>query len=220
MGKEENKLAHFFIKFGKREHMYNLLHKGEVYLNTSQFYRDCKNPEIGDSNEGLIQLPLPDISKIDGVDCWGVNAHIKRFVNKNLYCLYCIENEDIKNALNEKQQYEFDLTGFNGFGDCCIVFHYLKPFVEKMEEAIEKEGLKLLGRKLVRYENFDNYSGKIDYFMKDKRFSHQREYRFVIEGNEVKQRTIYLGNLEEYAKMIPVNNNKIIINFEIDKAAQ
>lgn len=217
MGKEQNKLAHFFIKFGKREHMDKLLREGEVFLNTSQFYRDCKNPEVGDSNEGLIQQPLPDIIKIDGVGCCGVNIHERFYVNKNLYCLYCIENEDIKNALNEKNQYEFDLTGFNGFGDCCVVFHYLEPFVNKIKEAIEKEDLKLLGCKLVRYEDFDSYPGKIGHFMKDKKFSHQREFRFVIDSDEARQRKIYLGNLEEYAKIVPINNNKLIVDFELVK---
>ena len=46
--------CHILIKIGKKDHMQLLLNEGEVYMNSTEFFRTNKNEEIGDEYEGAM----------------------------------------------------------------------------------------------------------------------------------------------------------------------
>lgn len=207
--------AHFFIKFGKKEFMEKLLYNGEIFMNTVQYYRDHENTEIGDKNEGLTQIPLSNIKRINDTDCFATNIRLQydNSANKNLFCLFCIENKDIVANLNDKNQYILNLDNYKGFGDYCVVIKYLEPFVDRLTKAIEASGLILSGNKLVRYENLGNYTGAITIFTKNIKYIHQKEYRFLVENTVNESITLNIGSLEEFADIIPIQGNELVINY-------
>lgn len=214
MVKGKNETAHFFIKFGRKDYMENLLYKGEVFLNTIKYYHECDLKEIGDENEGLIRKQLPDICKINGIDCYATNVRLSYndLDCKNLYCLYCIKDGDVAKGININKEYIVNLSDFSDFGDYCVIIHDLKAFVQRLEVAIRERGLKLLDQKAVCYVDLKNYSGEINHFVKDKRYAHQQEYRFLVENVNNESVSVHLGNLGECAKLLPVT--KILkINF-------
>ena len=51
------------VKIGKKEHMERLLRYGEVYMNSTKFFRDYNNAEIGDTYEGALYIENARVAK-------------------------------------------------------------------------------------------------------------------------------------------------------------
>lgn len=57
----------------------------------------------------------------------------------------------------------------------------------------------------VKYVNRDSYNGEMGAFRKFEKFSYQREYRYVWEGDNLNASTVTLtvGNLSDIAALVP-----------------
>lgn len=55
--------CYILVKIGKKEHMERLLKYGEVYMNSTKFFRDHENAEIGDTYEGALYIENGRVTK-------------------------------------------------------------------------------------------------------------------------------------------------------------
>ena len=210
-----------FLKFGKKEYMEKLIYEGEVFFNTVQFYRNYENTEIGDPNEGISALlHLPNGKLWYAGKCIGEarNRVLKKnenINNKNLFCLYGIENQNAINNTNEDNELIIKLSQFTNFGTHCVLINDIPSFTKRLLQKVFEKKLKL-EHQLVYYYNPNSYNGPITPFMKDEKFSHQCEYRFLVHNTKNESIKFSIGNIEDIAHILLLNN-ELKIPIEIGK---
>jgi len=131
-----------FIKFGEKIHMEKLFHEGEIYCNTLKHYTEKEyNDSRTDKYDGsdyIIQgkdLKLKLNNKIfataDKIQIY------RRNLNQlgNVYCLYGIENTDLK-LTDTFLKMKLDLSSIT-WGDTAVFIYDTKEFLRRVNEALE-----------------------------------------------------------------------------------
>lgn len=195
-----------FLRFGQREHIYDLFENGTVYCNTLMFFRDHENPAIGDKYEGTskifnttqiksFEITIPGDQPNPPIRLNPSSMHLREFYSDpiaNLYCLYTVDTDEVI----RKETYRIDeqMTRFDA--SHLIIIHTPGVFIEKMVEAIRAEK-RYAKYGFVDYYDKKTYSGDLTMFHKPNEFAYQKEFRFVI-GNDVHEPLILkLGTLKD-----------------------
>ena len=88
--------CHILIKIGKKDHMQLLLNEGEVYMNSTEFFRTNKNEEIGDEYEGAMCIKNGKV---------GESRENLDF--EKLYCMWHINNiNPVHDSLIHRIEYD------------------------------------------------------------------------------------------------------------------
>jgi len=207
-----------FIKFGKETHMKSLYEKGEVYMNTIDFYKNHENKEIGDEYENIQSIyQIQKLSLIDTIDSKDeielplINGHVVQHseVNGNLYCLFSIKKCDFKQIYG-KNIFELNLFEFKEFGDSLCIIYKPKTFIDLIEKKLNDDG-RICNNKLVEYYNQDTYNGLLDLFCKRKKYSPQKEARILVNSEMNKPIKFEIGSLEKIARFKTGLDDKIRI---------
>jgi len=204
---EENTLFILF-KRGKTEDIKNLFEKGEVYINTVDFIRNCdNNQERSDPNDSILKRQFLGDAKVKMCDVGldinkfgilfnGKNCviNIDRNDNGNIYCLSGIYTKDLMDKT--------ELTEFKTktFGESLIVISNPQKFIQRVKKGLLEAGYKDIKYAQVEYYPND-YSGYIGVFKKHKDFSHQNEFRFYVPNAGNKPIKIYIGSIKDIAIM-------------------
>ena len=206
-----------FIKFTQKKYAEKLIN-GEIFFNLPTYYNSSDNEEIGDQNEGAEWIhnsevksiraeypgnkifnftPIPNsISKITQYNDY--------FLSHSLYTVY-------KSGFNESGIFKVDSKMQNSKYDTAVVienpFAYLKLIEEKLK--LEKINYEM---DLVNYKNLN--IGKIDLTPFDKKLehSHQNEFRIIIENFNNSTKTINIGSIEKFCKLVP---SEVVIESEM-----
>ena len=177
------------IKFSKKKHL-EKLQDGLLHLKLWNYYRYLEHPEQGDINEGVTRWMNPDKTKmiINGYELSSSGGTINGSItseNKRIkvFCASMIsENED-----KRKDNKIFD-DRIKTFGDSFLVITNVYEFLKRLQSS-----LKILQKRdvIINYAQnkityFDPviYDGPVDPFMKVKKYSHQKEWRLVVETFE------------------------------------
>lgn len=201
---------YLLIKIGKKEHMERLVKYGEVYMNSTKFFRDYNNAEIGDTYEGALYIENGRVAK-----------YRKKINNEKLYCMWHINSmfplhQDIIHSIvydetTGKRTVSLDFRKLSGFtpgeDSYMVVIHNVKKFNERFNEACKKAKANFIKHGVVTY--YDEYNinpdKRISPFHKRKRYEKQQEIRYLAYKDTNRALTLKLGSLEDIAGIYNVN---------------
>ncbi len=201
----ENTL-HLLFRRGKSEHIQNLLKKGELYINTIDFIRECDdNEERSDPHDsilertffGKVKVKIGDVGLDINSNAITFDAEdgvmIKDSTNKgNIYCLSGIYTKELE---DERETIEFKTQSF---GESIIVITNPREFIKRVETALKEKGYQNIKHWPVEYFPND-YSGEVGIFKKHEKFKHQNEFRFFISNSDNQPIKIEIGSIEDIA---------------------
>lgn len=199
---EKEVIVFAFVKlYDNKSHAEEFV-KGRLFMNTIQSFREYKDESgklRGDKYEGIVALFQPGKENELSIDGHIIPAsdlvgpilfHGNHLLNQNVFCLYSLNSSDHKtisaNTLSDfKQTLLIHKTCF-GFGKFCVAVINATEFITRCQIAIKKLKFNCsLG--LVDYFDENEFNG---YMPEDKlgyqkriQFSHQREYRIMIDRN-------------------------------------
>lgn len=214
---KENTL-YLLYRRGKQEHIKALYEKGEVYINSIDFIRECdKNEDRSDINDGILkrkfigeaEIRMCDVGRdieLEGTSFNTLNLSITTdHVNRgNIYCLSGVYGDHL---LSNESCIEFNTKTF---GQALILIYNPKEFLNRIKEALKKEGFDNMRHKRVTYYSND-YSGQIGFFKKHEKFKQQNEHRIFIPNEQNKAIMISIGSLADIAAI--ENNSFIKVSF-------
>ena len=130
------------VKIGKKEHMERLLKYGEVYMNSTEFFRDHENAEIGDTYEGALYIANARVAK-----------YRKKINNEKLYCMWHINSmfplhQDIIHSIvydetTGKRTVSLDFRNLSGFtpgeDSYMVVIHNVKNSMKGLMKLARRQ---------------------------------------------------------------------------------
>lgn len=203
----------FFLKFGQREHIRDLLENGHLFINHSTFFKK-KDSEFRrfDINEGRQSIKhYKDMTfefRAEGESTWkklfSPTGKFETWTDLESYHLYCLYNISIEDA-KAKEYYPLD-PEIKKMGDAYLLIQKPRIFVERLLNALQSEGFKVF------YGQVNYYDESIDqtdlgFFAKTKEYGYQQEYRFIIKSSSNEPLNIYLGSLEDIAELIETSKH-------------
>lgn len=192
--------------------MESLLNYGEMYMNTMSYFHTKVDDELRqDPDEGIVSIKqlkngrlnwknpktgqyekLADITKGTAKER---NSNIK-FVN-----LFCMFTTLVDNSNSLQLSTLVDNRVWNDFGDSLLIITDHNEFFARIKRAAEERNIHVKFG-LVQYENFQTYEGDTGIFVKNEKFSYQKEARFVALNNSPSQLTLTLGSLKDIAVLL------------------
>jgi hypothetical protein len=184
----------FLYKYLKKKYALDLVQNGNIRIGTFEEYRNSENPERGDEKEGTLsqytKLDKPlEVRRPD--DLKGAFKELIHFSGKGegkgkliLNFKQGVVNTKIPNAYLYCLTKEYSLNIMNEFEtDCILNLTNPKKFFNLIHEALNQLNSPLNSKadscQYLGHE-FDYDSNHPDiFFLKDKSYSHQREYRMV-----------------------------------------
>jgi len=194
-----------FLKVGKREHIENLLYKGEVYFQSTSWFKkqEEENNELGDEFESACWIHQFDDCLIkDDNDEWqkvNLEPFVVRQYNSvinqgNAFCLYAFHKQG-----GGKIQYP--LINRKKFGDTILCIYNPKAFIDRVESAIRKEGYSCASGP-VKYYDENMINGFISPFHKRLKYELQQEARIFIPNTKNMPITLNIGSIEDIAFLV------------------
>ena len=130
------------VKIGKKEHMERLLKYGEVYMNSTEFFRDHETAEIGDTYEGALYIENARVAK-----------YRKKINNEKLYCMWHINSmfplhQDIIHSIvydetTGKRTVSLDFRNLSGFtpgeDSYMVVIHNVKNSMKGLMKLARRQ---------------------------------------------------------------------------------
>lgn len=201
------------VKIGQKEFMDNFLNKGELYLNTIEYFRENQNNEVGDNWENIFKLAHGKVSlfnmKTNQWEFLHKNNEPIRFSelssNKNIYCMYGVFLENFI----EKDEYrllEIPDELINNFGGTVINIVDPMEFFDRIKIALRNLGI-TYNIDMVRYYNPEEYNGDLNEFNKRDNYSHQNEIRVSVSNINNTPLKFYIGPITDIAIIV---TNKMI----------
>jgi hypothetical protein len=215
--KKENRLFILFRR-GKTEYIKNLFEKGELYMSTVDFIRNCdENQDRTDPNDSIfkreflgdVKVKVCDVGQ--DIEKFGIPLNAKdcvlNFAGINKGNIYCLSGIYTKHLMDNSEITEFSTKSF---GESLIVISNPRKFIERVKKALLKEGYSDIKYGPVNYYPND-YSGYIGPFMKHQIFSPQNEYRFYVPNEENNPIIINIGPIDDIAIM----KESCVLRFEL-----
>ncbi len=208
-----------FIKFGQKEHIEQLQKEGLIYMNTFDYFRECEDKEIGDSNENINYLFQADKSEvmIDNYKLTKENGLINLTINAPFmnnpflthgFCISCISKGD-----EIREDFKIFDDKVTDFGDTLLIIYNQKIFIERIEKALreifEKNLAEYWQGNKVEYIDFNTYQGEIGPFRKSLLYKHQQEWRLGVRAKNHNHPFIFkIGSIEDISKIQSVEKFK------------
>lgn len=205
MGKKN---INILLKFGKKEHLDELVNNGIIFCNTLNTFRVTKKKDFRhDPYEGASRLDQVNnfIIDIENSKIVSPKAQVYTYddINKgNVFCLYLIEGKGIK---NEKIPFGVNPDIFNDDNnevDSCAVIYNARQFIEKTEAALTSRKLSFESG-YVEYYNNSLYYGNLSPFRKSDKHEGEKEFRFWIHNLNNTPIKLNIGAISDFAKVIP-----------------
>ncbi|MDC4505781.1 hypothetical protein OIN82_18535 [Acinetobacter baumannii] len=218
--------------FSKEEYAKDFINNGKFRLNTLNFFKGYEEEHannIGDVYEGIryrataeqeVKVTIEYNGKREEIEVQEVYSHDNYVLNNNVFCLYApsvdIEKKYTLEAMREIVAFQEDAEKL---GDYLVIITNPDEFFERVRKTILKLGY-TLKRGLVEYVDFNNPVHvpieKIG-FVKSDEFSHQKEYRLMVDdGRNIDEYIeLQIGPLNDIAFLIPTKDFNQSLNFEI-----
>ncbi len=219
LGNDKQPICHILIKIGEKDYMQSLLYEGEVYMNSTEYFRTHENSEIGDEYEGAMYI------KNGKVGDFRENLDFEK-----LFCMWHINNfNPVHNSLIHKIEYDkerdstrmtIDLRKLSNFTpneeSYAVVINNVREFNRRFKLACEKNKLQYHGNKVVKYYDPEKISEEttLNPFWKRNSYDKQQEIRYFIEIANKEALKLYLGPLNDIATIINVNETAIVVQGE------
>jgi hypothetical protein len=208
-----------FVKIFEKEHHAKDFISGKLFMNTLRYfkeYRDTGGELRGDPYEGLAALYQP--SKISlqvaghiippSTITYPIAVHDQPLLDKNAFCIYSLNSGDYESISKEtlgefKRTIELHESCF-GLGNYCVVILNAQKFIDRTLTKINRSNI---SGKLGLVEYFDEHEHHGTFvsekygFHKRSFFSHQREYRLLVDtlSSPSGPYTLNIGDLSDIA---------------------
>ena len=197
------------IKFSKKKsHLENLINSGEIFFNKVQDYAESNEPERGDSNEGAIWLENAQFMNIRADHSTLGTFNLKPQKNTSgkitqydfyylSHSLYAITSD----VFSESDIFQIS-EKMKEFGEYALMIKQPYEFLNAIVSELKRQKIQY-EIKPIEYQDLSK-EGKFDItpFVKDKEFSHQNEYRIIIENRDNKTKSIRIGSIADYCIQI------------------
>ena len=225
--------------FKKHEHAREFLN-GTLHCNRIKYFRDKF-----DDMEGVALIPTDKavfkLSDANGKHLFTMNPEdfagpikfdSERVKNCNAFCMFSISNDNPDSFVQEKNgtitKYTIPPRLTENFGEHAIAVYAPIQFFERIHMAAKQKNLPTLTRGFVRYYNADKPPFEMHLAMdfeqalktalyKDEKFSHEREYRFLIETGTIGDNAekIEIGDINDIAMYI--KSSDLILTRELQE---
>lgn len=214
MDKTESFQPVVLLKYGQLEHLQDLLHNGNIYVNSIEEIRKHETEKEGDFRndplEGIrnfhsfrptkiiLQSVLnkdkePIILHPENIKYWEKPEKILG----NICSFYGITTKDfIDNKLmpiDEKMK---------EFGTHFILIKNFDEFINRIDKAVGQTIRTTWYYGFVKYFNEENHAGEVNLFNKRSRFEYQKEFRLYVAAKTSEPIFIKIGNLEDIATIV------------------
>jgi hypothetical protein len=206
-------MNHLFclIKFGKREHIQNLLDLGQMRFGAISDFAKSNEIERGDQFEGSSKIVNARFSKIEYVHPELGNGifipvlnKLGRIINYTGSLNYCFSSYAItSNSFLEVDNHKIDKRMIE-FGEYALIIKEPNIFLRKVKEKLRELNYKF-SYSLIEYIDFKQ-EGEIysNLFFKTSDLKHQQEYRILIQEDiSVNEIFIEIGSISEFCILSP-----------------
>jgi hypothetical protein len=228
--------AWLVFKVGSFEHM-TAMQNGFLYMNSLAYFAKCVDEELeglrGDPDEGILARILGgmhgryfheftlSMGEGDNQKTFDVSRNTKLTVevpdpaNVMVFCFSAIADDDTGRIPGENNGELWLDKRLLKFGSHILWIRDAQQFSRRISEAIRNNPYLYNSRYfqggygLVEYIDLDNYCGNVGLFRKSKKYSWQREFRFVLgvrkEGlNAVGSLELQIGNISDITELLPL----------------
>ena len=222
-----NQKAIIFVKFGEKERIETFQKEGLLYMNPLEYFRNLRNePQRGDENECITHLFQPNKIKIlvngEQIKQEDIIGPILQDNNSqnfsHMFCMSCLSID----ASQKQDSKLFNDAMTKGWGDTILVIYNATEFMNRLNKKIES--FKIKQAKQVEYIDPKTYHGVMGPFRKFNEFSHQKEWRLILDASQNKNDAykLFLGSIEDISRQMPIaefkneiiqKSNEIFINF-------
>jgi hypothetical protein len=172
---------------------------GKIYMNRLSYFLVLEGDEKdnrADYREALVAIWQPkDVTiEVNGRVLTSIAGPIESRQQKNkhlhLFCLFtgATSESNFLNPEDNKQAMQADFSvpeECENLGEYYVVIHNTKKFIDRMVESIRKAGYGDSAKAgMVEYYDAESFTGEFGdraAFFKTKNFSHQKEYKFVLD---------------------------------------
>lgn len=195
------------IKFGEKEHLENLMSKGQMRFGALQAFEQSTEDERGDKFEGALNIVNGQFTKIE-CDHPTLGKHtftpVKNSMGRLMQfapnCFYCFSSYALTaECFKEGDEHVID-EKMHAFGDYALVITEPILFFDRVKSVLDQMNLKS-GFSLVSYKNYEE-EGDFDttLFSKTDALSHQCEHRILVK-NEIKQDAFFIeiGSIKDFS---------------------
>lgn len=193
-----------YLKFGKSNHIENMLKYGEIYFNTPKNFSESKEPERGDSNEGAIwidnsqlkdiEISHPSIGKINLKPKPNSLSKITQYHYHFLsFSLYDISQNIISNS--EIKQIDERMLEF---GNSALIIQNPKRLINSVTAELKKQHIRYLIKSIEYKKLYEQGNYTLSPFVKDYQYKHQNEVRIIIENKNNTPFSLNIGSIEDY----------------------
>lgn len=207
---------YLLIKIGKKEHMERLVKYGEVYMNSTKFFRDNINPEIGDVYEGALHIENGRVSE-----------YRDNLSSEKLFCMWHTNDifplhegiiySECYNDATGKAKISLDFRKLSGFtpGEepYMVVIKNPKEFIARFKQACKRAKAEYIDSNFVLY--YDEFSvgssKRLSPFFKREKYSKQQEFRFLVKKDTASPLILKLGALDDIASIYNINEMQLSI---------
>ena len=213
---EEEKTVLSLIKIGDAEYQKSLYERGEIYMNTQQFFRDLEDQNgRGDKYEGADRIEQIKWLKISDRKTdieLSLNAgNLKRAnvfsryedFNCNLYSMIGISEDDI-NKENPVPKSNEKLGSF-----FTLIFD-VKEFNRRIKEKLDLLNYEYTWGWVKYYDEY-TYEGDLTLFDKPNEFVEQKEVRYIVHSDKDKPLKIEIGSLADIATPFKIEDLKTLM---------
>jgi hypothetical protein len=207
-GSGENAMLFSLLKFGREEHLSDLLNKGLLYFSSKEEIRKGKKENSDDfrydelegathyeSHNKDVEIVTRDLAgeelRIPAERL--VVAEKPKIVFGNIISFYGITEKNFEDGklipIDEQMK---------KFGNHFILIYDFPKFFNRLETAMDKIGLThFLGK--VEYFNEADYKGELHFFHKRSSLSYQKEFRFHLDREGIDDFPLEIGSLKDIA---------------------
>ncbi|NUG76200.1 hypothetical protein HUN14_07760 [Acinetobacter baumannii] len=206
--------------FSSEKYANEFINNGKFRLNTLNFFKGYKEElsnNIGDQYEGIsfratgeqeVKVTIEYNNESHEIEVNEIYTHDNYVLNNNIFCMYApaVEQEK-KFTLEDIQEIVAFQKDAENLGNYLVLIANPEEFFERFAKTVKKLGYKMK-RDLVEYVDFNNSvhvpRDKIG-FVKSDQFSHQKEYRLMIDdGRNVDEHIdLEIGSLADITYLIP-----------------
>lgn len=219
MKKTYSKQVLVAFKLGETKYMESLFREGLIYMNSVKYFRDSLYDGQGDKYEGakIVRNGKP-IEYRDTIPF------------EKIFCLWHINNISLPQGkgvslelLNEDTcEVTIDTMEFTEFSHgvpedlSVVIIHNLKEFHNRLRDKLnEKFRGKYCSNAVKYYDPYEENEMLLDAFMKPKTLQYQNELRYLVMDDREEPLQIEIGNMEDIAKLFPISEIKIKLNYNI-----
>jgi hypothetical protein len=205
------------LKFGRHDHLQQLRTRGLLHAKPQRYFQELESdPQRGDRFETTDHVFQPNlitkliISKHPRPDFVITPDHLRGPVlmsvkgeRCNIYCMFAITQP--ASPLVDEQNLAF------GERDAFVVILNTQTFLDRVSSAASSRGLRCECG-LVKYCDYESYSGETGPFRKPVTYAHQKEFRFIFQPGCDSPINLEIGSLVDITSdVLPLSDiNRLI----------